>query len=287
MNSRIYKLITYTAFSKHPHGGNLAGIVQDNHGLSLSRMQEIAKQAGYSETLFISSSHEAVFTFHYFTPSIEVSACGHATLAGLFYLKNSNQLNKADGTLQTKGGIIQYRYDSDRELFFIRQPVPEFDTPVDSTIITRSLGISTRQLNATLPIQKVSTGLWDIIIPVKDKEILTSLKPDFNLIKDISIRNNATGYHVFSLGTENYHACCRNFAPAAGIPEEAATGTASGALAAYLNHHNVITSDQMLFRQGESLKRPSDIHVIFNKKSKTNPDIWVGGYAVLVDERNI
>jgi len=287
MNTKICKLIAYTAFSKHPHGGNPAGVVPDSNGLTAGQMQDIAKRAAYSETVFISHSHEADFTFRYFTPSLEVPACGHATLAALYYLKNSNRLKRTAGTIQTKGGFIQFRYNFNQGLFFIRQPLPEFGSVIDSETIARSLGIHTDKLNASLPVQMVNTGLWDIIIPVKNKKILMLLNPDFEQIKDISLRNNAIGYHVFSLDDEKYHATCRNFAPAAGILEEAATGTASGALAAYLIHYNVLKSDTMLFRQGDSLKRPSDIHVILKNGADSNVELWIGGYAVSIDTQII
>ena len=283
MNTLSHKLITYTVFSKHIQGGNPAGIVPDCDGLTPCQMQNIAKKAGFSETVFISYSDKADYNFRYFTPAVEVPACGHATLAGLFFLKKTELLNKISGTLQTKGGIIHYRFNSDLGLFYIKQPVPKFGPVIDSETIAHSLTITTGQLNASLPIQKVNTGLWDIIIPVKNKKTLMSLNPDFEQIKDISLRNNAIGYHVFALDDETYHAFCRNFAPAAGISEEAATGTASGALAAYLYHYNTLTSNEMIFRQGESLNRPSEIHVILNKKTDPYPGLWVGGYAIYLN----
>jgi PhzF family phenazine biosynthesis protein len=283
-----FKLTVYTAFSKDPGGGNPAGIVENARNLSRSQMQKIAHIAGYSETVFIFPSHTADYSFRYFTPDIEVPACGHATLAGLTYLKNTERLKAAEGTLKTQGGILRYKICKDIGCIFIQQRPPLFGPVIPPHSIADSLGIRPDDFAQDLPVQCTSTGLWDIIVPLRTREILMNLSPDMDQIKKISQNYHTTGYHVFTPGNDTYTAYCRNFAPAAGIEEEAATGTASGALAAYLNRYGLPHPYQTLrFRQGDALNRPSEIDVLVHSQKGSTPDFWVGGHAVPLEMRTI
>ncbi|HAE86840.1 TPA: phenazine biosynthesis protein PhzF, partial [Candidatus Marinimicrobia bacterium] len=90
---------------------------------------------------------------------------------------------------------------------------------------------------------------------------------------------------VFSPGDHQYAAYCRNFAPAAGIPEESATGTASGALGAYLIKYGSINSSHMIFRQGDALNRPSEIHVYTENHNSSHINIRVGGQAIFLGKK--
>jgi len=283
MNAQSHKLITYTAFSKHKQGGNPAGVVPDSDGLTPCQMQDIAQKAGYSETVFIRTSQKADYCFRYFTPVLEVPACGHATLAGLTYLKNTGLLKTSTGNLDTPGGVIHFRIHRKTGHIYIQQAKPEFGSIVEPDSIADSLGISQEDLTPDLPIQCVSTGLWDILIPVKSKNILMGLQPDMDRIERISRDYQATGYHVFAPGDEKYTAYCRNFAPAAGIPEEAATGTASGALYAYLNNYLSTIPKRCIFSQGSNLNRPSEIYVFSESTNSDSPALWIGGHALPVE----
>lgn len=147
-----------------------------------------------------------------------------------------------------------------------------------------SLNIKTSQIPEDLLVQVVSTGLRDIMIPVKSIEILNAIKPEMEKIKKISRKYNAVGYHVFTL--ESMHgtnANCRNFAPLYDIPEESATGTSNGALGCYLYHHRKINNEQALniiFEQGYSMKKPSEIRVSLVVKENEILEVKVGGSAM-------
>ncbi len=115
------------------------------------------------------------------------------------------------------------------------------------------MNISTSQISADLVVQVVSTGLRDIIVPVRSLEILAAVRPDMKKVKDISQKYNSVGYHVFSpQSLHGANAYCRNFAPLYGIPEESATGTSNG--------HLVVICTTM-----EKLTR-SKLHTLFLNK---------------------
>lgn len=121
------------------------------------------------------------------------------------------------------------------------QNLPTYFEVVDKEKIAKTLNIDIDSFVENLPIQIVSTGLRDIIIPLKNKEVLESIKPNFNSIAKLSKEYNVVGYHIFtleSLDDEIIH--CRNLAPLYGIDEESATGTSNGALSCYLFKNNKI-----------------------------------------------
>ncbi len=279
-------LIVYTAFSQTASGGNFAGIVVQNQRLTNDQMQEIARKAGYSETVFILSS-SGDLTFRYFTPEMEVPSCGHATLAAVKYLLDIQELKRSEGTVNTKGGDVYWKSDPVSGTVFIRQQEPQFGKIIKHEHLMPVLGLNPLSYMPEVPAQCVSTGLWDILVPVRSRKILNSIHPDMDKLRELSHQYRVTGMHIFAPGSGNVTAFCRNFAPAAGIPEEAATGTASGALAAYLYHHGILHEKNLHFRQGETLNRPSEIEVRFKHHHEAFPHIFVGGHTISIETRII
>ncbi|MEC0108618.1 PhzF family phenazine biosynthesis protein [Paenibacillus taichungensis] len=276
---------TLHAFSDKPLGGNPAGVVLQAGHLSDSEMQEIARQVGFSETAFVMPSDQADFKVRYFTPSDEVDLCGHATIALFYLMKAQHIVDVGVYTLETLAGILEVVVHNNGEVY-LSQALPEFGEIVDRQDIADSLGISTHDLHAELPVQIVSTGLRDILIAVNHVDVLSKIIPDFKLIAEISKANHVVGYHVFALkpDKESTLAECRNFAPLYDIPEESATGTSNGALLCYLHKNNQISDPHdttYTIRQGYTMNRPSEIRArltlgISNEITK----IQVGGVAV-------
>jgi PhzF family phenazine biosynthesis protein len=140
-----------------------------------------------------------------------------------------------------------------------------------------------------MPVEIVSTGLRDIMVPVISLGALSNIEPDLDKIAEISKKYGAVGYHAFSLETKHKStAYCRNFAPLYGIPEEAATGTSSGALACYLFKHGQVTEEQaqrLVFEQGYGMGRPSEILVRLDIGNKDITGVHVGGKATAAEEK--
>lgn len=166
----------------------------------------------------------------------------------------------------------------------MNQPVPVFSEIIDKEELADSLNIKALQMPEDLPVQVVSTGLRDIMVPVKSIEVLNTINPDMEKIRKISRKYNAVGYHVFAL--ESFHganANCRNFAPLYDISEESATGTSNGALGCYLYHYRKINNEQALdivFEQGYSMKKPSEILVSLTVSENEILGVKVGGNAM-------
>ena len=92
------------------------------------------------------------------------------------------------------------------------------------------LGLEAGDLHPSLIPQMVSTGLKDLMVPVKDRQVLARLQPQTEAIKVLSSEHDSYSLHVFALTDGDSLASTRNFDPAHGIPEECATGTSNGGL---------------------------------------------------------
>jgi PhzF family phenazine biosynthesis protein len=277
---------TLNAFSGSLAGGNPAGVVPEASLLNEAQMQTIAKQLGHSETAFVQPSDSADFKVRFFTPVSEVDLCGHATIATFFLLFKLGTVSPGNYTQETGAGILNIEI-SDLGEVFMTQTRPVFADYVDKSLIADSLNIGVNSMHSMLLPQIVSTGLRDIIVPVRDLETLNAIKPDLNKVSSISKKLDVIGYHLFSLETMFGNAAhCRNLAPLFDIPEEAATGTANGALSCYLFAHDVIDACQaggLVFEQGYSLHRPSEIKARLKILKGIISRVEVGGIACLVD----
>ena len=285
---RKINVTTLNAFARAGRGGNPAGVVIDTDGLDETSMQKVAAGVGLSETAFVQKSAAADFKIRFFTPAAEVDLCGHATIAVFSLLFGLRRIQPGKFRQETKAGILGVEVQADGTVF-MEQTLPVFENAVDRGEVAGSLGIEIDSLAPDMPVQIVSTGLRDIMVPLVSLRALSNIEPDFKKITKISRRYGAVGYHAFSLETKhNSTAHCRNFAPLYGIPEEAATGTSSGALACYLFRRGKIAEGQarkLVFEQGYGMGRPSEILVRLDIKKKAVTGVHVGGKATAAKDK--
>ena len=276
------KVYIVNSFAETTEGGNLAGVVFNADCLLEEDMKKIAAKLGFSETAFVMSSDKADFKLRFFTPSEEVDLCGHATIGTFYTMLKLHILEKGSYKQETNGGILGIEV-CDHDFIMMEQFVPKFLEKVDKKEIADSLNIDQSQILTELPVQIISTGLRDILVPVKSIEVLSNIHPNMDKIVKISHKNNAIGYHVFSLDTPSgANAYCRNFAPLYDIPEEAATGTSNGALGGYLYYYGKVTKEQatnLVFKQGYSMDKPSEIRVSLEILEDEIIGVKVGGSA--------
>ena len=277
MKITVYKS---SAFVKSRKGGNTAGIVLDADFLTEDYMKRIAAILGFSETAFVMKSDCANFKVRFFTPIEEVALCGHATIGTFYTLANQGYIKPGHYLQETKAGVLHIEIKKDLSIM-MNQTTPKFYEIINKEEIAASLNITIADILEDLPVQIVSTGLKDIMIPVKTMELLNSISPNFAKIKEISKKYNVIGYHVFALeGPSNSNALCRNFAPLYEIPEESATGTSNGALGCYLFEYGKLDCTQaenIVFAQGYSLNRPSEILVSLTVERNKISEVKVGG----------
>lgn len=266
------------AFSEVAFGGNPAGVVLlgDNEFPSDKFMQQVAAEFRYSETAFVKQNGPCEFTVRYFTPVSEVDLCGHATVATFGVLRHEGIVG--DEVLcinHTLAGDLQVRV-GDRVMLQMA-PARIIEATVDSELLHKIMGAGPSR--SELPINIVSTGLPDIMMPLSSVDVLQSLHPHMDALAELSKELGVTGVHAFAFGNDGYTAHARNFGPLYGVNEESATGTANAALTHYLHRHGIISCpDECRILQGEAMGRPS----VIETKLMSNGDIWAGGTSSIV-----
>lgn len=278
------KITTYrlSSFSKTVEGGNPAGVVLNADSLDEKSMLEISSKIGYSETAFVSQSKVADYKVRFFTPVKEVDLCGHATIATFNLLRDLHILSCGEYTQETKAGVLKIIVN-DNDVF-MEQNKPVFFDIISLEEINKCFESDLTNID-NQPIQIVSTGMRDIMLPVKNLGILNKLQPKFDEIIMLSNKYDVSGIHVFTQeGITNANAVCRNFAPRDGINEEAATGTSNGALACYLSRYSNDTNIRYLFKQGYSMNKPSEIKVELGYNNQNIYKVYVGGNAVRIED---
>jgi len=282
------------AFTKTLFKGNPAGVVPDADGLTEEEMQAIARELNNSETAFILSpqgnDHEVWIRF--FTPAVEVPSCGHATVAAHYVRAIENKLTTKTVYHKIGIGILPVDVIKDNSYYKIMmtQGKPEFKEIIQGDIkeeLIEAIGISNNDLIEKAPIQIIDTGHSKVLVGVKSKEILNSLKPDNTALTKISKQIRCNGYHVFTLDSDvpDILTNCRMFAPAIGINEDPVTGNGNGPLGAYLIKYNLVKHNGKFFsfksKQGEAIKREGICHVEVFIENGEPVKVKIGGYAII------
>lgn len=273
-----------SAFCKDNKGGNKAGVVLDRPDLTSAQKIEIAKEMGYSETAFVSDSCKADFRLQYFTPTEEVPLCGHATIATFSVLRLLNMLDKQNYTIETEAGILSIRIGEDG-LIFMEQNCPAYLDALSPDIFSGC--IDKGFIDCNFPIQIVSTGLNDIMLPIDSRQHLEELSPNLKMMSELSKEKGVVGVHTFALIKDSdVTAICRNFAPLYGIDEESATGTSNCALACYLFKYYE-KKTQYIFEQGYNMGEISRIIVNLSCHENVIDSVFVGGYGYLLGKKSL
>jgi len=268
-----------SSFTVNGQGGNPAGVVLNANQLSDAQKLKIAQAVGYSETAFVSSDDEADFEVSFFTTTEEVDFCGHATLAIFSTMYQKGILVAGSYVQRTKAGMLSVNIESNGKVV-MEQQLPQKIDCFSYQEISNVLGLESNILqNTKLPIEVISTGLPDVIIPVPNG-YLDEIEPDDELIADFCNKHKVVGFHVFELceAQSEFTASCRNFAPLFGISEESATGSSSGALACYLTEHLALGVD-FVFEQGRAMNCKSIITASVKSEHSTISNVKVGGFA--------
>lgn len=269
------------SFSANNTGGNPAGVVLNADKLTNAEKLTIAKEIGFSEIAFVEQDHEVDFAVSFFTTTEEVDFCGHATLAVFATLFEQGLLKPGYYTQRTKAGLLGVTIAADGQIT-MEQALPKYLGNFAYDDLAGLLGLDEATLSETgLPIDVITTGLPDIIVAVPNG-YLDKIVIDEAALSEFCQQHNVIGVHAFELCEEQSEltASCRNFAPLVGIPEESATGSASGALACYLSKHVFVQQENHFkFEQGRAMGCSSHISASVFSDEQGVYKVLVGGYA--------
>ncbi|MCI0489145.1 MAG: PhzF family isomerase [Blastocatellia bacterium] len=295
-----YRIYQVDAFTRERFKGNPAGVVPSAEGLTEAQMQALARELNNSETAFIlppdGADHE--LRIRYFTPTVEVPTCGHATVAAHYV--RAIEKNLPACRVWHKIGIGTLPVDIIKEAgdyrIIMTQGDVEIADPLDAPrreAMLSALGLTSDDLDERCPVQSVSTGNSKIMVGIRRRERLNSLAPDFNALMRLSRSLLYKGVFVFTMDSDDAdiltHA--RMFAPNIGINEDPVTGNGNGPLGAYLVHHRLAPHDGKEFyfksRQGEAIGRPGTAHVWVEIEREEPVKVRCGGDAVIAFQTEI
>jgi PhzF family phenazine biosynthesis protein len=253
------------AFTDDPTTGNPAGVVPDADGLADDQMQALANELGASETAFVTASEAADRGLRFFTPETEVDLCGHASVAAHALLFERGAIEAGDHTVETGAGVLDVSVEDDGTVWLTQNDPVVTDADADRDTVAAALGTDPETIeNVGLPIGRASTGLPYLVVPIEYFADLSGLDPDMAAIEALTDAHDVTGVYAFTFdtleGESTLHG--RMFAPGVGIEEDPVTGTASGAVGGYLDHHGAVEdTSAMVFEQGHFLDRPGYVTV--------------------------
>ena len=278
------ELYVADAFTTRRFSGNQAGVAllgaEDFPEEEL--MRALAGELKHSETAFVRRTGEKSFHIRYFTPAEEVDLCGHATIASFTVLRDTGAIGPGGYALHTRSGDLEIGVGPDAVWMDMAPPADGRDfSEAEQKELYAAYGLSLADRPEGLAAQAVSTGLLDILLPVKDLDALERAVQNEETVTRLSERYGVVGVHMFCPHTPDAAAHCRNFAPLYAIPEEAATGTSNGALTYYLYRRGLIKAGaDNRFVQGEKMGKPSEILSRITGEG-SGVKVRVGGRAIL------
>ncbi|MGH2532139.1 MAG: PhzF family phenazine biosynthesis protein [Thermomicrobiales bacterium] len=292
---RSYRFVQVDVFTDRIFGGNPLAVFLDGEGLSDEEMQAIANEMNLSETTFVlppaDPRHAA--RVRIFMPSGELPFAGHPTIGTTWVLAVHGRLpaGATNAVLEEGIGPVPVWLEGDPaipSMIWMRHPPTTFGSArTDRAAIARALRLDPADLLDGAPILVGSTGVASLYVPLRDREAVDRAVPDLPTLHASPFCKGALGVFVFAPDPD----------PAAGrvysrlfpldmpsIPEDPATGSASGPLGLYLVREGLVAAGDevnIVSEQGTKMGRQSWLHIRLRREAD-NWAIEVGGGVVPV-----
>jgi trans-2,3-dihydro-3-hydroxyanthranilate isomerase len=286
-----YPFMQVDAFTDHPLGGNPCAILFDADDLDAETMLAIAREMNLSETSFVRSSKIADVGARYFTPMEEIPLAGHPTIATAFALVETGRI-KLTGDHTTfhlelpvgpipveifaKQGVVQHIVMSQKKPKFLAQYNPAEVMPL--------FGLTADDVLPDVPIQTVSTGTPQLMIPVTNLDVLRRSQLETTAYAKFRVGTDFFSTHLFCLQgiTEIGNTFARHFVEPPDLIEDPFTGSATGGMGAYLWHYDLIKKPKFMAEQGHWMDRPGQATVEVVGPREDIETVKVGGGAVTI-----
>jgi trans-2,3-dihydro-3-hydroxyanthranilate isomerase len=271
-----FRYVIADVFTDTPLAGNGLAVFTDARELPEARLQPLARELNLSETVFVYPAEQGGHAkIRIFTPTAEVPFAGHPTLGTAFVLAGPLQLGEI--RLETGAGIIPVRLEREgsRIVFgWMSQPVPTVQTYELAEALLAALGVE----ESRLPIELYDNGLHHVYVMLGSEDEIAALEPDQTALKRLP---DVLGVNCFAGSGTAWKT--RMFAPAGGVPEDPATGSAAGPLACHVVRHRLVEpGTELRISQGVEIKRPSTLYARVEGTPEEIEKVEVGGSAVVV-----
>jgi trans-2,3-dihydro-3-hydroxyanthranilate isomerase len=263
-------------FSDSPLAGNPVAVFTDGREVETERMQKLAREMNLSETVFVlpaeSGGHARM---RIFTPVQEIPFAGHPTLGTAFVLAMPLQLTEI--RLETGSGIVPVSLEREgaRITFgWMEQPLPSVEPYAGEAELLDALGVE----RSELPVEVYDNGLRHVYVTLGSEAEVAVLKPDMGKLTELPA---VMGINCFAGSGKRWKT--RMFAPAGGVAEDPATGSAAGPLALHVARHGLTAfGEEIEISQGAEIGRPSTLHARVDGSPEQVERVAVGGSAVIV-----
>ncbi len=292
MKRRLY---TLDVFTTKAYSGNPLAVITDGDGLSSAVMQAIAREMNLCETVFVQkpTNNRALARLRIFTTTRELPIAGHPVIGTWFLLASLGVVPpSSEGSVhvfqQTGAGILPVELTFHNGLpalvTMTQKPARFAAAKINRGKLAEALGLKLSDLDPDLPVESVSTGIPNLMVPMKDRRALGRIRMNMRALAEVISGDGVMAY-CFSRGSKG-RAFARGMLPW-GLLEDPATGSAAGSLGAYLVEHEFLQpGEKLVVTQGVEMDRPSEIHVQVNSdRGRLVPK--VSGSAVRILEAQI
>lgn len=296
--TREYRFVQVDVFTERIFGGNPLAVFPDGRGLTGGEMQAIALEMNLSETTFVlpATRADCPARVRIFTPVRELAFAGHPTLGTSWVLANEGLLpaGTRDFNLEEGIGPVPVTLEGDPRnpsFVWMRHRDAIFGPPLSNrAAVAAAVGLTEADLLPDAPIRTGSTGNVFLYVPLRNQQAVDRAVADTAALA--ALLGTSLGVFVLAPASDPGagRVYSRMFAPHQGVPEDPATGSASGALGAYLVQHNLVKSTgptRIVSEQGKKMGRPSFVHVTLRSSGDGVTDIRVGGGVVPVLEGHL
>jgi trans-2,3-dihydro-3-hydroxyanthranilate isomerase len=271
-----FRFVVADVFTDTPLEGNQVAVYTDAREIPEDKLQPIAREMNYSETVFVYKPEgEGHARIRIFTPKAELPFAGHPTLGTAFIL--SAPLLLGEIKLETGAGLVPVRLErEDGRIVFGRmeQPLPTVEPYDGEERLLEILGAA----RSELPVEVYDNGVKHVYICLGSEGEVVALRPDMARLAEESA---ALGFNCFAGDGSRWKT--RMFAPASGVAEDPATGSAAGPLALHLARHGRIEfGEEIEISQGVEVGRPSKLFARVDGSADDVQRVEVGGSAVTV-----
>jgi trans-2,3-dihydro-3-hydroxyanthranilate isomerase len=273
---RTFRYVVADVFTDTPLAGNPVAVFTDARALEADEMQRLARELNLSESVFVLPAEaEGHARIRIFTPGIELKFAGHPTLGTAFVLAGPMQL--VEIRLETGMGMVPVKLerDHDRIVFGrMEQPLPAWEPYSEEAALLSAVGLE----RSELPVELYDNGARHVYVALASPEDVAGLRPDLSALADLPA---VLGISCFAGEGSSWKT--RMFAPAGGVAEDPATGSAAGPLAVHLARHGRIGfGEEIEISQGAEVGRPSTLYARADGSPQSLERVEVGGSAVIV-----